>query len=378
MLLAACGKKGPPLAPLHLVPDVIADAAARRADDQVRIRFTMPAKNANGPGAVNLEKVEVFAATIAAGAITPPNRDLVVPKFLVRTVAVKPVPKEGEAAPEGDVRPAPGGVALFLEQLTPENLNPDFTAMPVAAAADPAAVPVPAAPAAAAPPPAPLTRIYLLRGVARGGRPGPVSARIAVPLTPPPAPPTDVKATFTSAAVSVTWVPPADAATLPVTPGYNVYAPGAAEPLNEKPLAQPPFERPAAEFGKEQCFVVRTVMQAGTTTIESAASQPQCVTPSDIFPPADPKGLSAVASSGAINLIWDANTDADLAGYLVLRGESPGDKLQAITPSPIQTTTYSDTTVKPGVRYVYAIVAVDRATPPNVSGQSMRVEETAR
>ena len=35
-------------------------------------------------------------------------------------------------------------------------------------------------------------------------------------------------------------------------------------------------------------------------------------------------------------------------------------------------------TVKPGVRYVYAIVAVDRAVPPNRSALSARVEETAR
>jgi hypothetical protein len=30
------------------------------------------------------------------------------------------------------------------------------------------------------------------------------------------------------------------------------------------------------------------------------------------------------------------------------------------------------------VRYVYAIVAVDSATPQNLSAQSARVEETAR
>jgi len=30
------------------------------------------------------------------------------------------------------------------------------------------------------------------------------------------------------------------------------------------------------------------------------------------------------------------------------------------------------------MRYVYAIVAVDNATPPNPSPQSQRVEETAR
>jgi hypothetical protein len=32
----------------------------------------------------------------------------------------------------------------------------------------------------------------------------------------------------------------------------------------------------------------------------------------------------------------------------------------------------------PGVRYLYAVVAVDTATPPNMSATSERVEETAR
>ena len=74
-----------------------------------------------------------------------------------------------------------------------------------------------------------------------------------------------------------------------------------------------------------------------------------------------------MSGTGAINLIWDANTEADLGGYLVLRGEAPGDTLQPLTPQPIRETRYRDTAVKPGVRYVYAIVAVDRATPPNRS-----------
>jgi hypothetical protein len=79
-----------------------------------------------------------------------------------------------------------------------------------------------------------------------------------------------------------------------------------------------------------------------------------------------------------MNLIWDANAEPDLAGYLVLRGEAPGDSLQPVTPQPIHDTKFTDTTVKAGVRYVYAIVAVDKATPPNRSVPSARVEETAR
>jgi hypothetical protein len=162
---------------------------------------------------------------------------------------------------------------------------------------------------------------------------------------------------------------------------FNVYSGGTDEqatppvPMNPAPLAQPSYERAGAPTGKEQCFIVRTVF-AGM--LESDPTPPVCVVPRDVFPPKAPHGLSAVAGTGTINLIWDANTENDLAGYLVLRGEAPGDTLQPLTAAPIEETTYRDATVKPGVRYVYAIVAVDRATPPNRSPLSNKVEETAR
>jgi hypothetical protein len=41
-------------------------------------------------------------------------------------------------------------------------------------------------------------------------------------------------------------------------------------------------------------------------------------------------------------------------------------------------TSYRDETVRVGTRYVYAVIAVDRAVPANVSPQSNRAEETAR
>ena len=138
------------------------------------------------------------------------------------------------------------------------------------------------------------------------------------------------------------------------------------------------FARDGAEAGKEQCFVVRSVAAVGTAMIESNPSDPICVTPRDTFPPAAPKNLQGVGSTGVINLIWDANTEGDFGGYLVLRGEAPGDTLQPLTPQPIKETRYQDRTVRAGVTYVYAIVAVDRATPPNRSAASNRVQETAR
>ncbi len=43
---------------------------------EVELRFTLPTANANGPGPIDLDRVEVYAVTVAAGALPPPNRDV--------------------------------------------------------------------------------------------------------------------------------------------------------------------------------------------------------------------------------------------------------------------------------------------------------------
>lgn len=129
-------------------------------------------------------------------------------------------------------------------------------------------------------------------------------------------------------------------------------------------------------FGEERCFVVRTWEQHEMVTLESEPSPVSCVTPEDTFPPMAPRNLFLVGSEGAISLIWDPNSEADLAGYLVLRGAPADDTLQALTPEPILETTYRDTTVTSGVAYVYAVVAIDAVG--NRSQESGRLEERGR
>ena len=222
------------------------------------------------------------------------------------------------------------------------------------------------------------TRIYAVRGIARNGRPGQPSPRLTLPLVDRLPPPSNVQVTFTASAISVTWLPPvADAgATAPLA--FNVYGADPMVPLNKAPLTTPAFERAGVEFGKDECFVIRTVARTGAVSLESAATERACVTPADVFPPSAPPALSAVSSDGGVNLIWEASPEPDVAGYIVLRAEAPGDTLSPITAAPVQATTYRDTAVTIGVRYVYAVVAVDKATPPNTSPQSRRVEETVR
>jgi len=417
--LGGCGKKGPPLPPLRLVPAAPVELTARRSGDDVQIGFSLPTANANGPGDIDLARVEIYAITVGP-ALTPANRDLLIPTRVVGTINVRPPAVEGETPKPGappDTRPGPGERVTFVDQLneakkTPvpqkpatggkasdaEGQKPDVANQPVDSTAKPdapakppgapaAAAQVPGAPAAAQPPgaatpgvpPPYASRVYAIRGLSRSGRPGLPSARVVVPLIDPIGSPSAVVVQMpTEKAVVIDWTPPVAEAGTPA-PAFNVYrGDPASAPLNPSPLAQATFEFAGVELGKEQCFVVRTVQAFGNVTVESVPSAPACLTPLDKFPPAAPKGLRAVAEDVAVSLVWDQNTEADLGGYLVLRGEVPGDSLIPLTPQPIVDANYRDTTVKPGVRYVYVVVAVDTATPRNQSGPSPREEVTAR
>jgi hypothetical protein len=429
-LAIACGRKGPPLPPLHLVPNAPANLSVARVGSEAQLRFDVPSTNQNGPGTVAIDRIEVFAATVAAGAVRPANRELLTTKYRIATVAIKPPPVEGEAPPTEstpDTRPGPGERATFVETLTEKTLEPVFTtpaakapaaAAPPSAAGSPGSIaPVPALPPpieavpplpdseGAIPPVMPLpepvdsllialpgtpiegpaapptgaaavaARIYTVRGVTKSGRPGPPSTRVELPLMDPPAEPASPQATATERSIVLTWPAPAT----PAGPiAYNIYKVGSSDPINGAPVAEAKYERAGVTFGTEECFTVRAVQKIGAVSLESNESPPICLTPRDTFAPAAPKGLSIVAAAGTMNLGWDANAEPDLAGYVILRGEAPGDTLQPLTPALITATSYEDKTVKPGVRYVYAIVAVDKASPANRSAASARVEETAR
>jgi hypothetical protein len=181
-LAVACGQKGPPLAPLHLVPAAPANVSAKRVGGEVDIRFEVPSKNVNGPGALALDRIEVYAATVAPGAARPANRYLLTDKYRVGTVPIKPPPVEGEEPPpnaEADKRPSAGDRTAFVETLTEDKLRPVFTT--------PETKPASAAGEA-------VTRAAAVVGVAIGaavaGAAGESAAARVPPLVPEKEPPT--------------------------------------------------------------------------------------------------------------------------------------------------------------------------------------------
>lgn len=412
-----CGKKGPPLVPLVIVPAPVDDLVLRRLGDDVHLQFTIPARNQDGSQPADLREVDVYAIT--GPPVDEIGRPLDARSFarygtLVARVEVAPPPppppEDGTPPPPAppDPRPKQGERVRVVERWSPAALEPFVHPRrrpepPVAVRSDLGPVAQPAV----SPRSETLRRTYVAVGRNRRGQWGPLSPRLAMPVVDRPAAPDAPVVTYTESALRVEWALPAGArrpiqvapesGELPVlrvpfvrpTPhAFNVYErPVESEttdpsrpivPLNAAPLAATAYEAASPRFGEARCYEVRMVEAAAAMTLESEASPPACVTPVDTFPPAAPRGLALVASEGVINLIWEPNTEPDLAGYLVLRGEFPGDRLEALTPAPIRETTFRDGRVTPGTRYVYAIVAVDSASPQNVSGESARVEEIAR
>ena len=396
LALTGCGKKGPPLAPLIRVPGVVSQITARRVGDDVVLNMTLPAQNVDQSIPVSLGRVEVFGYT---GRTAPPSTRFVeVGRLIARMDAL-----------DG---PLPSAVR---DTLTPDEL---VEGPPLPRIAAPSARVAPAPPDD---PRAPLRRYYMAVAFSDRGRAGPPSGVVEVVLTPLPDSPDEVRVSYDADAVTVSWTPsgglvgflfdkapplpasplddgPAvsDAGALPAGPTrYNVYRDVETEPdaeaagkvraappplpLNPMPLEGFSFTDPLQSDGQRHCYVVSAVRGQSQRLVEGHPSMSACVTTIDIFPPARPTGLSPIAAEGTISLVWEANADRDLQGYVVWRGEEGSETLTRITEDVVKETRYTDQGVKPGVRYVYAVTAVDNQSPqPNISAESERVEVTAR
>jgi hypothetical protein len=98
----------------------------------------------------------------------------------------------------------------------------------------------------------------------------------------------------------------------------------------------------------------------------------------DRYPPPAPTNLRAIQEGGAITLTWTPSDAADLAGYIVLRGDAGGVNMQPLLKEPVREPAYKDETARSGETYTYSVYAVDAAPTPNVSQQSDRQVVTVR
>jgi hypothetical protein len=188
-----------------------------------------------------------------------------------------------------------------------------------------------------------------------------------------------VESKTTEKAIELDWRPAAktlDGLEVEHLAGYRIYRsltgkPGSFQLMGE--IKEPPYLDRDFEFGRAYSYEVRALFKEGTTIAESEASQPYEVIPRDTFPPAHPTGLTALYTAGAVELVWTANAEKDLAGYYVYRREN-SEQLKKLNKELLRTPILRDVSVQPGHLYFYQVTAVDLTNNESQPSEEVAVE----
>jgi len=336
-----CGVPGAPLPPSLGIPKPVSDLKAVRKGEMVTLTWSAPEETSDGelirrPGKMVVSRV----LSAREGAGTTP--------IVVAVVPLVPALKEQQPPTANDslvaVLKVPGG---------------DFVTYGVSAQSN-------------------------------SGKSAGTSNQAAIPLVPTPAAPAHVQAVAVAQGISVTWDqawPPQNQTRLSAQYVYRIMrreqgttASSMITQLNAGNQAVA-FIDTGIEWQKHYDYWITPVTlweSAGKKgEVEGEDSPVTSVFANDVFPPAAPAGLQAVASGLAeqrfIDLTWTPNTEPDLAGYNVYRhagSEAPA----RINSNLIKTPSFRDMNVQPGVKYFYSVSAIDLRN--NESEKSEETSET--
>jgi hypothetical protein len=343
-LLAGCGTPGAPQPPSLNLPDRVNDLTAVRAGNQVSLAFTMPRRNT--------DKLR-----------------------LKNSVAVHICRREGagDCVAAGDLQLEPAARGSFAETL-------------------------PAALAGGAP--RALSFFVELRN--RNGRSAGVSNAATILAGEAPAPIVGLAAEIRRDGIVLRWTPDNSSAAIrlqrklltPPSPKPRTGPlPATPEPVEQNLFVETGMAAPLQQALDKNIVlgnlyeyraqrVLRVSSDGQTLELSGEFSAPIRVAAQDIFPPAVPVGLDAVATvpdsangaGASIDLSWQPNTEADLAGYKVYRREETAPWQRISGEQPVIGPSFHDTSVVSGHTYRYAVSAVDKAG--HESGRSMETSET--
>jgi hypothetical protein len=325
---------GAPLPPSLNLPDPVTDLAATRTGSQVSLAWTMPKK----------------------------NTDKLLLKANVLVLVCRRDGAAGSCAPAGNLVLTPGAEGAFSETLPP---------------------------ALAAGSPHALTYFVELRN--RNGRSAGLSNAAVVLAGEAPAAVAGLETEVRREGVVLRWAPATgEQAPIAIRLHRKLLTPPTTK-APQGPLAPPPepaeqnllVEAGAAtgrtpnraldkdiRFGETYEYraqrVARITVDNQTLELDGPLSAPVRVEAADVFPPAVPTGLAAVATAGAngsepaIDLSWQPGVEADLAGYIVYRREGVADWQRISPPQPVVGPAFHDAHVQPGHTYSYAVSAIDQ------------------
>lgn len=231
---------------------------------------------------------------------------------------------------------------------------------------------------------------YAVEVLNAAGRGAGLSNQVHVSLARTLPPPQDFAAHVTGDGVVLSWANdvPAASPNSPVRYIYRVYRRPAENPqqilAGEIPAGS---ERNLSLTDSTIEWEKTYEYRAETVTVVAQENRPEVEvegedTPAikifahDIFPPAVPSGLQAVASGPGqkafVDLVWAPVTNVDLEGYNVYRHEE-GEVPVKLNAEPVKAPAYRDEKAMLGKRYFYSLSAVD--VRGNESGRSEEASE---
>jgi len=214
--------------------------------------------------------------------------------------------------------------------------------------------------------------ILAVRAIGANGKEAGWSSFLVLPVVPPPERPAAVAATPAAEGVRLTWRANGAA--------FRVFRKTTGDFALVATVQQPQWTDAAAEAGNPYTYVVQTIVALGNNPgnnvgtnkeAQSDLSEEVTITPVDTFAPAVPSGLTPSAATNSIELLWERNTEPDLAGYRIYRaaGGGPFEKLADVSQIP----SYSDRKVEHGKTYRYAVSAVDQTGNESARTQAVEV-----
>lgn len=355
--LMGCALAGNPQPPTLWMPEPVRDLGATRVGNDVHLHWTMPKNTTDKVALVGNQRAHI--CWVPGAAPSPEGK-----------VPPRPVPSTGLPGchSAGDATFPPNRPAEFTAQLPPELI---------------------------AQPPGLVSYFVELQNPSR---------KTAGPSNPAwvgtgssPAPVEGFTATTQAGGVVLHWQKASAEPGLALRIHRTLIThPGAPKPNQAAGVPLPPQQTLEVDLDKAdpgqaldrdaeldhtwQYTIERVRRQTGgqhSVDVAGLPSPPFTIDARDVFPPAVPTGLAAVADeqAHAIDLSWTPDTDRDLAGYVVYRrDETAGSPMERISGEALVVpSTFADGKAPAGHRYAYSVSAVDQ--DGNESQRSAEVEE---
>jgi fibronectin type 3 domain-containing protein len=185
------------------------------------------------------------------------------------------------------------------------------------------------------------------------------SVRVDVKDLIPPPPPENLKDSINNLNVILTWTDPRSDDIVFFNIYRSIKSTGPFVKLNPEPLpANTSAYKDIVPHPGPYYYYISSVDLANN----ESACDPVFTEVHDIVPPTQPLGLSAKADTGKINLHWQKNKEADLAGYLIYRTINRNERNNFIllNSDPVKEPNFTDILPRNARnRFLYKIIAID-------------------